>query len=57
MGYYFLQNTTDALVGEFGLPTIGLPFKSSGGCIFKEMLLLFLTSSIIFLDLRACGNT
>ena len=51
MGYYFLQKTTDALVGEFGLPTIGLPFKSSGGCIFKEMLLLLLTSSIIFLDL------
>ena len=44
-------------IGEFGPPTVGLPFKSWGGCIFKQMLLLSLISSIIFIDLCTFGNT
>ena len=44
-------------VGELGPPIIDFLSKSSGGCIFKQMLLLSLISSIIFLDLCTFGNT
>ena len=43
-------------VGEFG-PPVDLPFKSSGGCILGQILLLSLISSIVFLDLCTFGNT